>query len=92
MEGFAAGVLFSADVEERPASVSLGVAGAASFAPSPSGDPSGPALSEAGRAAARAASFLAQPEPLKTTAAAEMALRSAPPHASQVVGPSAWMP
>jgi hypothetical protein len=38
-------------------------------------------------------SFLAQPEPLKWTAGAAMALRTGPePHKGQAVGGSAWTP
>jgi hypothetical protein len=39
-----------------------------------------------------ARSFLAQPEPLKTMAGAETALRTGPPHALHVVGPSSCTP
>lgn len=38
------------------------------------------------------ASFLAQPEPLNTTAAADTALRRGPPQTVQVVGPGALTP
>jgi hypothetical protein len=38
------------------------------------------------------ASFFAQPEPLKTTAAANTALRRGPPQTVQVVGPGALTP
>jgi hypothetical protein len=38
-------------------------------------------------------SFLAQPEPLKWTAGAEIAFLTGPlPHSGQVVGPSSWTP
>jgi hypothetical protein len=38
------------------------------------------------------ASFLAQPEPLKTIAGADSTLRRGPPHASQAEGPGVWIP
>jgi hypothetical protein len=41
---------------------------------------------------ALAASFLAQPLPLKWMAGGDSALRMVPPHSAQVSGPRSWMP
>jgi hypothetical protein len=58
----------------------------------PSVDP-WPASAEPFEAALARRSFLAQPEPLKWTAGAAMALRIGPePHKGQAVGGSAWTP
>ena len=53
--------------------------------------PSPESFLDAGAAARR--SFFAQPEPLKWTAGAEIALRTGPPpHSGHDVGPGTWTP
>ena len=91
--GFAVAAAFEPELE---ASVAPSALAAASDGPSdepPSDEsPSPEALDVAVDGVARR-SFLAQPDPLKWTAGAEIALRIGPlPQIGQLVGPSAWTP